>query len=154
MTKTGRIILYVEDEEADRYLMLAAFACCGFEGALQTVSDGRLALEYLSAAGAAARSAPDVILLDLNLPEIHGFDVLKWIRAHPLHCQLPIVVFTSSQREEDRMRAKLLGANDFFLKPSSFTGFQEVARILAARYLTSPLLPSQPGVAGSAAPLH
>ena len=60
---------------------------------------------------------PGVVLLDLNLPEVHGFEVLKWIRAHPSLRELPVVVFTSSARNEDRDRARLLGANEFMRKP-------------------------------------
>jgi CheY-like chemotaxis protein len=134
------IVLYVEDEDGDRFLMKTAFAREGLAGALHVVGDGRLALDYLSGGGAyvdrEAHPMPGVVLLDLNLPEIHGFDVLKWIRAHPLHSTLPVVVFTSSQRDEDRARAKLLGASDFFLKPSSVMGFQEMARRLNDRYLS------------------
>ncbi len=93
--------------------------------------DGHKKLEMRELAGGLeAQPKPSVVLLDLNLPEIHGFDVLKWIRAHPLHSELPVVVFSSSEREEDRARAKLLGANEFLKKPSSVTGFQGVARRL------------------------
>ncbi len=61
-----------------------------------------------------------------------GFEVLKWIRAHPTHARLPVVVFTSSEREEDRARAQELGASDFLKKPSSLAGFHEVALKLAS----------------------
>lgn len=139
MAQKSNIVLYVEDEESDQLLMRFAFEKEGFEQALRTVSDGRLALDYLCGSGAYGdrwtHPMPGVVLLDLNLPEIHGFDVLKWIRAHPLHSTLPVVVFTSSQREEDRARAQLLGATEFLLKPNSATGFREVARRLSSRWL-------------------
>jgi CheY-like chemotaxis protein len=85
------------------------------------------------------------VLLDLNLPEVHGFDVLKWIRAHPIHTSLPVVVFTSSEREEDQARAKLLGASDFIKKPDASAGFREVARRLKEKWLkaATALQPSQ-----------
>jgi two-component system, chemotaxis family, chemotaxis protein CheY len=79
-----------------------------------------------------------VVLLDLNLPEIHGFDVLKWIRAHPLYSGMPVAVFTSSERGEDRARAMTLGANEFLLKPNSAKGFQTVARRLCGEFLSRP----------------
>ena len=138
MGNTKGIVLYVEDEESDRFLMQSAFTQAGL-GGLHMVGDGRLAVDYLSGSGIYAERdvhpLPRVVLLDLNLPEIRGFDVLKWIRAHPAHTGLPVVVFTSSQREDDRARAKLLGANDFFLKPNSLKEFAEVARRLSDRYL-------------------
>ena len=139
MAKASGIVLYVEDEESDRFLMRRAFVKEGLEAVLQMVSDGRLAVDYLSGEGAyadrEAHPAAGVVLLDLNLPEIHGFDVLKWIRGHPLHSALPVVVFTSSQKEEDRAQAKLLGADEFLLKPNSPTGFRDVARGLCERWL-------------------
>ncbi len=134
MTKTG-IVLYVEDEDGDRFLMERAFAREGLGEALRIVNDGRLAVEYLSGGGLEPHPKPSVVLLDLNLPEIHRFDVLKWIRAHPLHSELPVVVFTSSEREEDRARAELLGANEFLQKPNSVGGFEGVARRLSEQYL-------------------
>jgi CheY-like chemotaxis protein len=154
MTKASGIVLYVEDEEDDRFLMLVAFEREGLKAVVRTVSDGRLAMDYLSATGAytdrQAHPAPGVVLLDLNLPEIHGFDVLEWIRAHPRHSALPVVVFTSSEREEDRARAKLLGADDFVLKPNSPNGFKEVARRLNDRYLSGGSTVGGPVVAAGA----
>jgi CheY-like chemotaxis protein len=140
MSGTNGIVLYVEDEESDRFLMRTAFERQGLAAALQMVNDGKMAVDYLSGSGAyadrQAHPTPGVVLLDLNLPEIHGFEVLKWIRAHPLHSTLPVVVFTSSRRDEDRARAKLLGANELLLKPSTPTGFQGVAKMLYDRWLS------------------
>lgn len=139
MAQIEGTVLYVEDEEGDRYLVRRAFEKEGLETALRMVEDGKSAVDYLSGngpyAGRAAYPLPSVVLLDLNLPEIHGFDVLKWIRMQPLHSALPVVVFTSSQRDEDRTQAQILGANDFLLKPYSFTDFRKVARELCARWL-------------------
>ena len=133
------VVLYVEDEEGDRFLMRMGFDRGGLEASLRTVADGRLAVEYLTGAGIYANREtyplPALVLLDLNLPEIHGFDVLKWVRAHPLHSGLPVVVFTSSEREEDRARAKLLGASDCVLKPNTPNGFKDVALMLSERWL-------------------
>ncbi len=133
------IVLYVEDEESDRLLMRIAFQKTGLEPALRMVNDGQAAIDYLSGAGIYAERAeyplPAVVLLDLNLPEVHGFEVLKWIRGRPAHSMLPVVVFTSSPREEDRHRAKVLGANEFVQKPGMLGGFQEVARRLHEEWL-------------------
>jgi CheY-like chemotaxis protein len=141
MLKINRVMLYVEDEEGDRLLMQMGFTNEGIQASLRLVNNGKLAVDYLTGAGEygdrQAYPLPAVVLLDLNLPEIHGFDVLKWIRAHPLHSRMPVVVFTSSQRDDDRARAKLLGANDFLLKPNSANGFRQVARILNQRWLAA-----------------
>src|SRR5215469_12313991 len=89
MGKASVTVLYVEDEEGDRLFMGLAFAKEGLEGALRTVNDGKSAQNYLSGKGMYAdrekHPLPTVVLLDLNLPEVHGFEVLEWIRAQPLH---------------------------------------------------------------------
>src|SRR5512138_919827 len=117
MASGSSIVLYVEDEESDRMLMQFAFRKAGLEPALRVVNDGQAAIDYLSVTGAYGERAryplTAVVLLDLNLPEVHGFDVLKWIRAQPVHSGLPVVVFTSSAREEDRARALELGASEY-----------------------------------------
>jgi CheY-like chemotaxis protein len=139
VAKASVTVLYVEDEESDRLLMGLAFAKEGLEWALRTVNDGKTAQDYLSGKEAYAdrekHPLPAVVLLDLNLPEVQGFDVLKWIREHPEHSKLPVVVFTSSEREEDRERARLLGATDFGQKPGSPARFQDVAKRLNEGWL-------------------
>jgi CheY-like chemotaxis protein len=81
---------------------------------------------------------PAVVLLDLNLPELHGFEVLKWIRAHPVHAGLPVVVFTSSDLDEDRTRAQSTGATEFLRKPGSPLRFAEVVTKLNEQWLHLP----------------
>lgn len=133
------IVLYVEDEESDRLLMQFAFQKVGLEPALLMVNHGQAAIDYLSGAGIYAERMnyplPSVVLLDLNLPEVHGFEVLKWIRGQAALSGLPVVVFTSSSREEDKRLAKLLGATDYVHKPVAPSGFQEVARKLGQDWL-------------------
>ncbi len=139
MASGESIVLYVEDEENDRILMELAFQKVGLEAALRMVNHGRAAIDYLSGAGVYSEREkyplPAVVLLDLNLPEVHGFDVLKWIRAQPVHSGLPVVVFTSSAREEDRARALELGASEYLQKPVVPGGFQEVARRVSEQWL-------------------
>ena len=136
-------MLYVEDEENDRFFMEMAFGREGLATSLHTVNDGQAAIDYLTGLGNYAdremHPLPALVLLDLNLPEVLGFEVLQWIRAHPTHRTLPVVIFSSSEREEDRARAGLLGANEFIKKPSSGLSFQELARKLKEQWLRSGL---------------
>lgn len=138
MASGESIVLYVEDEESDRLLMQFAFEKAGLEPVLRMVTHGQAAIDYLSGTGPYANRAeyplPALVLLDLNLPEVHGFDVLKWIRSQPAHRELPVVVFTSSAREEDRRRAELLGATDFVQKRVMSDGFDEVVRVFSERW--------------------
>lgn len=138
MASTKTIVLYVEDEETDRFLVERAFVKEGLGSALRMVDHGKAAIDYLSGCGPYAEREkypfPGVVLLDLNLPEMSGFEVLKWIREHPSYNALPVVVFTSSAREEDRERARVLGANDFVQKPGELALFQAVARRLSEQW--------------------
>jgi CheY-like chemotaxis protein len=133
-------VLYVEDEESDALLMEMAFRSQGLEGSYQTVGNGQAAIDYLTGTGPFAQRErhplPAVVLLDLNLPEVHGFEVLKWIRAHPDFRQLPVVIFSSSVREDDKMQAKQLQANDFISKPNSPALFRDIVRALKEKWLS------------------
>lgn len=138
--QTGSAVLYVEDDENDLFLMQMAFSREGLKSALQTVTTGQAAIDYLMGTGLYAQRdqfpLPSVLLLDINLPETHGFEVLKWIRDHSQYGSLPVVIFTSSQREEDRATARLLGADDFVTKPNSLDLFRNLVRNLNERWLS------------------
>lgn len=147
MSVGAKIVLYVEDEEFDRLLMEHAFAKAGLGGSLRLVNDGRAAIDYLSGTGEYAdrekNPVPALVLLDLNLPEIHGFEVLKWLRMQPQHSKLPVVVFSSSELEDDQVRARILGANEFVKKPGSGLGFVDVVQRLSEKWLSAEC-PEQP----------
>lgn len=132
-------VLYVEDEESDATFMRMAFAKKGMELALRVVNNGRAAIDYLSGAGEYTdrkqHPLPSVVLLDLNLPQVTGFDVLQWMRNHPDFARTPVVVFSSSGREDDREKALELGANEFVAKPNSGMKFGEVVDSLKERWL-------------------
>lgn len=123
-------VLYVEDEESDAMFMERAFAEKGLGEKLRVVGTGRAAIDYLSGSGEFADRekypVPALVLLDLNLPQVSGFGVLEWIRNHPDYARLPVVVFSSSTREDDRTKARELGANHFVAKPSSGLEFGKV----------------------------
>ena len=127
-------ILYVEDEADDVFFMRAAFKKLGDTDSLHVVVDGEKAIAYLSGKppfeDRSTHPLPTVVLLDLNLPMYSGFEVLSWLRAQPHLKKLPVYVFSSSGRPEDRARAGALGANGYWQKPSSGTGFLEIAQRL------------------------
>ena len=133
-------VLYVEDEDTDAIFMKRAFAEKGLAGKLRQVGTGGAAIDYLSGSGKFADRetypVPVLVLLDLNLPQVSGFAVLEWIRSHPDYAQLPVVMFSSSTREDDRVKARELGANDLMVKPSSGLEFGKVVEALEARWLS------------------
>lgn len=129
-----RTVLYVEDEADDVLFMRVAFQRLGAAVDLRSVEDGGRAMAYLGGESPFADRTqypqPDVLLLDLNLPLHSGFEVLQWLRDQPALAQLPVVIFSSSGRPEDRARAQELGASDYLLKPSSGLDFVQVAKHL------------------------
>jgi CheY-like chemotaxis protein len=132
---THRAVLYVEDEADDVFFMERAFRKAGLTHTLYAVRDGRQAIAYLAGEQPFTRQThplPCAVLLDLNLPQISGFDVLSWVRAHPELRTMPVVIFSSSGRREDRERAEKLGATHYLLKPISGLEFVSVATELKA----------------------
>lgn len=132
-------VLYVEDEADDVFFMRAAFEREGLAIDFQAAPDGARAIAYLAGEDAFAdrtkHPLPSFMLLDLNLPLRSGFEVLAWLRQRTEFTALPVVIFSSSGRAEDRSRAKELGATDYLLKPSSGMQFGGVVRTLQQRWL-------------------
>jgi CheY-like chemotaxis protein len=123
-------VLYVEDEVDDAFFMRRSFRRAGLEESLSVVEDGQAAIDYLSGRGVFAHRLkyplPSLVLLDLNLPTVSGFQVLEWIRQQPEFRRLAVVIFSSSARAEDRLRARELGASDYVEKPDSGMDFDTV----------------------------
>jgi two-component system response regulator len=109
--------------------------------------DGEEALDYLFGTGGYASrdltDMPDVVFLDLKLPRMDGFEVLRRMRAEERTWLLPVVILTSSNEEQDRMEAYAIGANSFVHKPEDHNEFQKTIRQLALYWLTlnEPVLP-------------
>ena len=120
-------ILLVEDNPRDEALTLRALKKAGITNDVIVTRDGAEALDYLFCTGAfvdrCAADMPTVILLDLNLPKIGGLEVVKRIRAHSATRRLPIVILTSSDEDEDRLRGYEAGANSYVRKPVEFGAF-------------------------------
>jgi CheY-like chemotaxis protein len=135
------IVLYVEDEKYDAMFMRNAFDDAGLGESLQVVTDGRQAINYLAGkegyGDRAKYPLPAAVLLDLKLPIVSGFEVLRWLRGQPEFQALPVVVFSSSARDEDRSKARELGATVYMEKPGSPLEFPTVVQYLRQRWLGS-----------------
>ncbi|MEZ4332536.1 MAG: response regulator [Myxococcota bacterium] len=116
-------ILLVEDDRDEVDVVLRALEQAGFGGlGIEIARDGVEALAALglgdgeSTNGGGVRSPPRVVFLDLKMPRVDGWEVLRNIRAHPRTSEVPVVVVSSSDRREDIARSYALGANSFLVK--------------------------------------
>jgi CheY-like chemotaxis protein len=128
------VILLVEDRQDDIEIIRRAFDQVGLLNPLQIVRDGEEAIDYLRGSGKYANRTeyplPDLVLLDLKMPKIDGFQTLEWIRHQSGIRSIPVVVLTSSEMLRDVNRAYSLGANSFLVKPTDFQNSVELARVL------------------------
>jgi CheY-like chemotaxis protein len=126
-----KTILLVEDEENDVFFMKYAFKEVGILNPLQVAEDGQQAMDYLSGNGEFADRErfplPYLTLLDLKLPRVMGFEVLKWMREQPELKTLIVIILTSSRLGPDIEMAYRLGANAYLVKPSSPPELREIA---------------------------
>ena len=112
-------ILLVEDNPADAYLTKLALQDNRLCKNLRVVEHGEQALSFLRQEGSYAGAfRPDLIILDLNLPRMDGFAVLKIVKADSAFCTIPVVIFSTSSAEQDITQAYLLGAAHYFIKPN------------------------------------
>jgi CheY-like chemotaxis protein len=132
-------ILLAEDDENDIYLLQLAFKKAAISRPLIIARDGQEAIDYLAGQAASTNSgsnpAPALLLLDLKMPRVDGFEVLAWLAEHPTLQTLPIVVLSSSAFESDIKKAQQLGAHDYRVKPPQFENLLQIVQELKSRWL-------------------
>jgi len=118
-TVRRRTILVAEDSEMDRFFLSRAFAATQLPHLLEFVCDGQETIDYLSGKDRYGDRQqfpkPDLLLLDLKMPRIDGFDVLKWIQASGIAAP-PVLVLSGSDLDEDKQQALALGARAYYAK--------------------------------------
>lgn len=127
------IILLADDSSADVTLTKRALHAADLRNPVHIVSTGQEVIEYLTGAIHARFSGahvPLLILLDLDLPDLTGFEVLEWIRTQRVLESVPVVIYTGSSNDSDANRAKHLGAHSYWVKPSSFQGLVNLMQLL------------------------
>ena len=130
------MLLLVDDNAFDEVLTLRAFNKQRMLSSIVVTRDGAEALSYLIGdPGQPPADLPKLVLLDLNLPGIDGFEVLRRLRAHQRSRLLPVVILTSSLDEKDLARCYALGANSYIRKPVDYTEFVKVASALTDYWL-------------------
>ncbi len=127
-------ILHVEDDPNDTLLLEHACKKAGLVFDLQAVSDGDQAIAYLRGVNdfsdRSKHPMPKLILLDLKMPRLSGFDVLTWLRSDEQLRVVPVVVLTSSNHDADVKRAYDLGAKSYLVKPVGFEALVELVKTL------------------------
>lgn len=134
-----KTILLVEDNPDDIELTLRALKKNKIVTDIYIVNDGVQALDYLFGTGIyTGRDVsiiPQLILLDIKLPRLDGFAVLKHIREHTLTKLIPVVILTTSNEESDIKSGYLLGANSYIRKPVNFEKFMDVIKEIGIYWL-------------------
>ncbi len=124
-------ILIAEDNPADVVLIQEALNEHGVRYSIRAFENGAETASFLESIQLETDSrCPDVALLDLNLPKVEGHELLRIIRAHPVCCNIPVIIVTSSDTAEDRRTAAQIGASYYFRKPSSLEEFLKLGDIV------------------------
>jgi len=133
---TGRRLLHVEDDDSIAFLLRASLDEIGLSVSVYRVSDGEQALAFLHQSGIYKEATkPEMILLDLNLPKVNGWEVLKEIQQDDTLRTIPVVVCSASSRNEDRERALAAGARRYIIKPAKFSAWLEEVKSALASFL-------------------
>jgi CheY-like chemotaxis protein len=136
LAKKPVTVLHVDDDPNDTTLLQVACAKAAVDFQLQNIGDGTEVMDYLSGAGKYADRTlydiPDLVLLDLKMPRATGWEILAWIRAHARLKDLPVIVLSGSELQEDRQRAYEIGANSYLVKPPNFTSIVSMVKEIGA----------------------
>ena len=138
-------ILLVEDNRMDVELTLDAFKEARLLNTIYVSPNGQDALEYLFGRGKYADRItypiPNLVLLDLKLPGVDGFEVLRQVKSAPILRRLPVIILTSSKEEGDRALTYDIGANSYIVKPVSFNGFLDVIKQIEGYWISLNVAP-------------
>lgn len=136
-------ILVADDNPADVRLVREALRTCHLPIEISVARDGREALDFLLARnGFSGVQLPDLVLLDLDLPGISGYDVLREIKSSPRLRPLPVVVFSSSLSDADVARCYEMHANCFVRKPGDLDEMFRVLKMIVSFWSRTALLPN------------
>jgi CheY-like chemotaxis protein len=139
------LILLVEDDRDDAFFLRRAFLRAGLSHPIVDVRNGQQAVNYLSGnAWYADRSLyplPKLVVVDLKLPLMDGFELLAWLQNRPELGSLPVIVISSSNLDSDREKAIQLGAKDYLVKPHDPDELVGMIQTLPARWMGEEVRP-------------
>jgi CheY-like chemotaxis protein len=140
-------ILLADDDEDDRELTRLALREAKHNARLLTVGDGAELMDFLHQRGEhadAGAERPNLILLDINMPRMNGHEALAKIKTDPKLRSIPVVILTTSTRDEDITKSYKLGANSYMSKPMGFMSFVDAMRGFSRYWSEAVTLPPVP----------
>ena len=136
-------ILLIDDNHDHARILQWAFRKTGRKDEFTYFDDGSIALQYLKTANAGGTGQPDLILLDLNLPRLDGREVLRLLKSGEGTKGIPVIIVSSSEREEDVRKAYELGASSYVSKSSILNDVNPVLQTIQAYRGSSAKLPNR-----------
>jgi len=124
-------ILVIDDSEFDRRMITRAMKSTGEDLTFQELARGESAIETMK------NFKPDVVLLDIRMPGIGGFEVLSRIKKRDEFSECKVIMVSGSHAAEDRTRAKMRGATAFYTKPHTKSDYETMAREIHGLYLSA-----------------
>jgi CheY-like chemotaxis protein len=135
-------ILFAEDDENDALLFRLALRKAGVTNPVVHAEDGEAALNYLGGVGSFSDHKqyplPCLLVIDLKMPKVTGFDVLSWLRSQMPANRLPAIILSGSEQEPDKKRALDLGAKAYWVKPTDLAELVHLLQGLSRTWLASP----------------
>lgn len=139
MSAPLKTILVLEDNADDAFLLSRAMRYADLGCATEFVRDGREAIAYLQGdppyTNRDVFPMPDLMLVDVTMPELNGMQFLNWLRQQPAFQKIPVLMLTNSMRDSDRVEAEKLGANAFFVKPASSNALYSLLKRIEREWL-------------------
>ena len=130
-------LVIVENDEDDFFFLKRALQQGGFVYPFVHLKSGTAAIDYFQKLQQPSFHLPDIVLMDIKMPEKNGFDVLEWLRAHPLFKELPVVMLTSSSELSDVRESQRLGVFKFLTKQVRYENVISVLEGFLAVYALS-----------------
>lgn len=149
------MVLHIDDDPNDTELLRAAARKANVPFSIHTVTDGEQAMAYLNGRGVYANRQlyplPALVLLDLKMPRATGFEVLSWIRHHSEVGDLPVVVFSGSELQDDIQQAYAVGADSYLVKPLGFKELVNLVKSLNSDWISGSTVRQVPSLRTAAA---
>jgi len=137
----SRVILLAEDRDDDTILVRLFFQKTGLPHLLLNVTTGCEVVSYLEGLDQFANREQfpqhDLLILDLKMPRMDGFDVLAWLNSSPDRPKVPVVVLSGSERVEDKAMAAQLGARDYYVKSADPNETRDMLNNICSKFLES-----------------